>query len=102
MDDQHDGGHDRGDHAGDRDLIAAPGGRRVVHQVQAENEAGRGREVDQLDDGVEGAGHLVTLPAVALPLADAALPLADAALPFGLAATAAGADPGTAAGAAGR
>src|SRR5262249_9587138 len=47
-------------HAGRGQLVAAPGGRRRVHQVQPEHERGGTGEVDQLDDGVEGAHSLTT------------------------------------------
>src|SRR5262249_6408545 len=46
----------RDDHAGGGHLVAAPGGRGGVHQVQADHEAGGREDVDQLDVGGEG-GH---------------------------------------------
>ncbi len=39
----------------DGDLVTAPRGGRVVHQVQAEHEARRGQHVDQLGDPGEAA-----------------------------------------------
>src|SRR5262249_40111176 len=73
--------HDRGRHACYRDLIAPPSGSGVVHQMQAEHEARRRSQVDQLDDGVERPCH-------------APSPARAATLPFGLALTAEGADAG--------
>src|SRR5215469_9693454 len=72
MDDQRAGGHDRGCHARHGRLVAAPGRCRVVHQMQAEHEARRCRQVNQLDDGVECPAHEGS-------------PARAGALPFGLA-----------------
>ena len=50
------------DHARGGDLVAAARRGRGVHQVQAEHEARRGQDIDELDDPVEGAHAAGPLP----------------------------------------
>ena len=60
VDQQDQRGDDRDHHAGRGHLVAAPGGGRRVHQVQADDEAGRREHVDELD-AVGESGHDRTL-----------------------------------------
>src|SRR5580698_4667941 len=62
MNEQDERGDDGDHHAGERYLIAAAGGGRAVHQVQADHEQRRDQHVDELDGPGEPA-HGWTLPA---------------------------------------